>query len=135
MTDQQPEPKPQIIIDERGGLHFNGSTDELHSYIDRLNETVAKMNAQWERYLNPQELSRVAEIREWWKEDSAGAVELNPDGWPPPNGFPEIGTQAFQYMSEISDFHRIAERRMIDEAELRERECESEIASPPTPAH
>jgi hypothetical protein len=33
MTDRQPEPEPQIIIDKDGSLHFNGSTEELHSIL------------------------------------------------------------------------------------------------------
>jgi|HubBroStandDraft_6_1064221.scaffolds.fasta_scaffold00015_114 hypothetical protein len=117
MTDIQPEPKPQITIDKQGGLHFSGSTEELHSYIDRLNVTVAWMNSNWERFLDTQELSRIAEIREWWSEDSGGAAELTPEGWPPNGSFPEPGTQAFEYMREISQLHQIAEARMIDEEE------------------
>jgi hypothetical protein len=122
VADQQQAREPQVSVDENGRLHFDGSTEELHSYIDRLNQSVAWMNAKWEEYLNAQELSRVAEIREWWKEDSAGIAELTPEGWPPNGSFPELGTQAFEYMREISEFHRIAEGRMIEAAEIRERD-------------
>lgn len=134
MTNRQSEPQPQIIIDNKGGLQFNGSTEELHSYIDRLNETVAWMNSNWERYLNPTELSRVAEIREWWHEDSGGVAELTPEGWPPNGSFPEPGSQAFEYMREISRFHQIAEGQMIAEAEVCETDGTKESSNPPTSA-
>jgi hypothetical protein len=129
MKDHQTEPEPQIIIDKEGGLHFSGSTEELHNYIDRLNETVAKMNSEWERYLNAGELSRVAKIREWWHEDSGGLAELTPEGWPPNGSFPEVGTQAFALMREIAGLHRIAEGRMIEEEDARERET-GELGTP-----
>jgi hypothetical protein len=129
MAERQGAPEPEISIDKEGGLHFNGSTEELHAYIDKLNQTVALMNSLWEHYLNAQELSRVAEIREWWF--SAGAAELTPEGWPP-SGFPEAGTQAFEYMREISRFHQIAEGRMIEEEEARDRQ--SQTANPATPS-
>jgi hypothetical protein len=83
MTDQQPATTPRITIDKKGGLHFDGSTEELHSHIDRLNQSVAWMNSHWEEYLTAQELSRVAGIRPWWKEDSGGLAELTQEGWPP----------------------------------------------------
>ena len=75
------------------------------------------MNTQWERYLNPQELSRVAEIRNGGKTYSAGLEELTPEGWPPNGSFPELGTPACEYMREIAQLHRLAEDRMIAEVE------------------
>lgn len=132
-ANQRPAMEPQITIDKDGGLHFDGSTEELHSYIDRLNQSVAWMNRYWERYLNAQELSRIAEIRAWWKEDSGGISELSPEGWPT-YSFPEPGTEAFARLREISQFHRLAEDRMIAEAELRERDEAKAGTNPSTSA-
>jgi hypothetical protein len=131
MAERQRAPEHEISVDKDGRLHFDGSTEELHTYIDRLNETVARMNREWEKHLDPRELRRVAEIRDWWKEDSGGVAELTLEGWPR-SGFPEAGTQAFEYMREISRFHQIAEGRMIEEEEARDRQ--SQTANPAIPA-
>lgn len=119
MIDHQLVTEPHITVDHEGGLHFDGSAEELHSYVDTLNQSVAWMNSQWERYLNPQELSRVAEIRQWWKDDSGDISEPTPEGWPPNGSFPELGTLASEYMREIAQLHRIAEDRMIAEEHLK----------------
>jgi hypothetical protein len=132
MADQTAA-SPEITIDENGGLHFDGSTEELHSYIDKLNESVYWMQAYWEEYLNREELIHVSEIREWWKDDSGGISELSPEGWPT-YSFPEPGTEAFVRMMEIAQFHRIAQDRMIEEAEIRDREEAKAGTNPPTPA-
>ncbi len=134
MADKQPAPEHQITVDNEGGLHFDGSAEELHSYVDTLNQSVASMYARWEKYLNAQELSRVGEIREWWHEDSAEREELTAEGWPPNGSFPEPGTRAFEYMREIAQFHRVAEDRMIAEAENREEEGAEAGTNPLTSA-
>ena len=133
MKGLKPGPRSQIRIDESGGLHFNGSTEELHSYVDTLNQSVAWMNSHWEEYLNSQQLSRVAEIRAWWKNDSGGISELSPEGWPT-YGFPEPVTEAFARLTEISQFHRLAEERMVAAAEISEGDEAKVGTNPPASA-